>query len=69
MARPPQTTSTQPRKTGSPRNDEMNSFSKGPTREQIAKRAYEIYLGRNGAPGNPDDDWIQAERELRLGRY
>ncbi len=27
-------------------------------------RAYEIYLERNGAPGNPLEDWIRAEREL-----
>jgi hypothetical protein len=35
-----------------------------PTREQIAMRAYQIYLERNGAPGNPFEDWTQAEREL-----
>lgn len=35
-----------------------------PTREQIELRAYEIYLRRAGAPGNPDEDWYQAEREL-----
>lgn len=32
--------------------------------EEIAKRAYEIYLERNGAPGNPFEDWTRAEREL-----
>lgn len=35
-----------------------------PTHEQIAKRAYEIYLERKGAPGNPFEDWTRAEREL-----
>jgi hypothetical protein len=35
-----------------------------PTEEQIAERAYHIYLERGGAGGNPDDDWLQAEREL-----
>lgn len=35
-----------------------------PTREEIALRAYQIYLSRNGAPGNPFEDWTQAEREL-----
>jgi hypothetical protein len=35
-----------------------------PTEEQIAERAYHIYLERGGADGNPDDDWLQAEREL-----
>lgn len=27
-------------------------------------RAYEIYLERNGAPGNPLEDWVRAEREV-----
>jgi hypothetical protein len=34
-----------------------------PTEEEIATRAYHIYLERGGE-GNPDDDWLQAEREL-----
>lgn len=34
------------------------------TQEQIAVRAYHIYLERGGADGNPEDDWLQAEREL-----
>lgn len=40
----------------------------GPTQEQIARRAYEIFLARGGTHGNPEQDWFQAERELRLGR-
>jgi hypothetical protein len=32
--------------------------------EKIQQRAYEIYLERNGAPGDPLDDWVRAEREL-----
>lgn len=35
-----------------------------PTQDQIRVRAYEIFLRRNGAPGNPDSDWHQAEQEL-----
>lgn len=35
-----------------------------PTEEEIATRAYHIYLERGGGEGNPDDDWLQAEREL-----
>ena len=35
-----------------------------PTQEQIQVRAYEIYLERHGAQGNPLDDWVRAEREL-----
>ena len=35
-----------------------------PTREQIAIRAYELFLARGSTPGNDIDDWLQAEREL-----
>ena len=31
----------------------------------IAIRAYQIFKGRNGEPGDPVSDWLQAERELR----
>jgi hypothetical protein len=36
------------------------------SREQIAKRAYEIHLSGNG--GSETDNWLHAERELRSGR-
>ncbi|WP_164006793.1 DUF2934 domain-containing protein [Pyxidicoccus trucidator] len=39
-----------------------------PTHEQVARRAYEIFLARGSTPGNSEQDWFQAERELRLGR-
>ncbi len=35
-----------------------------PTHEQIAQRAYEIYLERGGTPGDPMQDWLRAELEL-----
>jgi len=38
------------------------------THEQIASRAYEIFLARGGQHGHAEQDWAQAERELRLGR-
>jgi len=31
----------------------------------IRCRAYEIFLGRNGGPGDAVSDWVQAERELK----
>jgi hypothetical protein len=39
-----------------------------PTHDEIATRAYHIYLRRNGWPGNPDHDWLQAIDELRSER-
>lgn len=35
-----------------------------PTHEDISRRAYEIFLERNGAPGDPHADWLRAEAEL-----
>ena len=35
------------------------------TEEQIKRRAHEIYLVRGGKPGDPLQDWLQAEKELR----
>lgn len=37
---------------------------RAPTDEEIRQRAYEIYLSRDGRPGNELEDWLQAEREL-----
>jgi hypothetical protein len=36
-----------------------------PTPEQIAARAYELFLERGGAHGYHDEDWARAEQELR----
>lgn len=35
--------------------------------DEIRTRAFEIYQKRRvtGAPGGPESDWLQAERELR----
>ncbi len=34
------------------------------TPDRIRVRAYEIYQARDGAPGDAESDWAQAEREL-----
>jgi hypothetical protein len=34
------------------------------TREEIERRAYEIYLARGGQDGNDVAHWIMAEQEL-----
>jgi Protein of unknown function (DUF2934) len=36
-----------------------------PATDAIAARAYEIFVQRGHEPGNPVDDWRQAEAELR----
>lgn len=35
-----------------------------PGQEEIARRAYELYLQRGSVPGHETDDWLQAEAEL-----
>lgn len=35
------------------------------TKQDIARRAYDLYLGRGREPGHEVEDWLQAERELR----
>ena len=52
-----------------PENDETtDSALTQPTEEEIAVRAYHIYLERGEAEGDPTDDWLQAERELTEDR-
>ena len=41
-----------------------HTASEYPQRDEIALRAYHIYLQRGGAPGNELDDWTRAECEL-----
>lgn len=35
-----------------------------PTHDQIRERAFSIFLKRNGGPGDPHSDWLEAERQL-----
>lgn len=67
QAKTTQHTSSQQQVAEASRNA-ANSTRTGPTQEQIARRAYELYLARGGSHGRHEDDWLQAERELRLGR-
>ena len=46
-----------------PQADET-SKRQATSHEEIRQRAYEIYLERNGRPGDELDDWLRAEREL-----
>jgi hypothetical protein len=35
-----------------------------PGQDEIAQRAYELFLQRGSVPGHEFDDWLQAEAEL-----
>ena len=37
------------------------------THDMIKQRAHEIWAGRGYAAGNPEADWLEAERQLRAG--
>jgi hypothetical protein len=36
-----------------------------PMHKDIAKRAYEIYVGNDRRQGQSEQNWLQAEQELR----
>ncbi len=63
----PATQTTPPPQTNNTTNTAKAS-TQGPTHEQIARRAYELYLARGATDGHAEQDWMQAERELKLGR-
>ena len=42
------------------RDEEMPPF----VREQIQKRAYELYMQRGATPGHELEDWIKAESDI-----
>ena len=44
--------------------DPGNANVIAPTHEQIARRAYELYLERGERPGDAREDWLTAENEL-----
>ncbi len=35
-----------------------------PVEEKIRARAYELYLQRGGTGGSPEQDWLQAQKEV-----
>ncbi len=45
--------------------NEHSHRESSPEPEEIARRAYQLYLERGGDPGRDFDDWLQAERELK----
>jgi hypothetical protein len=52
------------RESSSPKVRKPRTTKTRPSHDEIALRAYQIFLERGGAPGNPLEDWTRAEREL-----
>lgn len=38
------------------------------SKEEISRRAYELYLNRGGEHGHDVEDWVRAEKELGAER-
>ncbi len=55
---------TSKRRTAAKRNLESSGASVLSAQEQIARRAYEMFLNRGGDHGHDLEDWLKAEREL-----
>jgi Protein of unknown function (DUF2934) len=51
-----------------PRDKDVQSMSMGsePSEEDIRMRAYHRYLERGGGHGMDFEDWLEAEREIKL---
>ncbi len=45
----------------------QTSMPKAITHEQIAERAYQLFLKRGFGPGDAATDWLEAERQLKAG--
>jgi Protein of unknown function (DUF2934) len=42
----------------------MIETKNAPSQEDIARRAYDLYVERGSKPGKDIDDWVRAEKEL-----
>ena len=63
--RTPRKRAPTPLRDGKPATNATARRRAEPQADEIAARAYEIYCRRNGAAGDPEADWLQAEAELR----
>lgn len=67
LVRMPRTPKTQDGATGTAKAKRPTSTNRpnGVSADDVAKRAYEIYLSRGGNHGADFDDWLEAERQLK----
>lgn len=69
MAKSPKRRADPPATTAADRSSRMPTDAvTNVTDEQIARRAYDLYLARDRQHGHDVEDWLQAERELRPQR-
>lgn len=67
LDRMPRTRNTTNGATGPAKTKRPSSTKKAnvPSPEDVAKRAYDIYVSRGGNHGADFDDWLEAERQLK----
>jgi hypothetical protein len=65
MAKPaaPRASSSTRKKSSAP--PQLVAVAREPSHEQIAERAYGLWLSRGGHGGDAVSDWVRAENELR----
>ena len=64
-SKPKQQRDTEPDLTSAKQEELVQTSALSSARQQeIRIRAYEIYIARNGQPGDELSDWLQAEREI-----
>jgi Protein of unknown function (DUF2934) len=51
-----------PKKTGTPNGNGGNGHISS---DEVARKAYDLYLSRGGGHGADFDDWIEAEKQLK----
>ena len=59
---------SEPQSVSSVADGGFRDFEQEPTRDEIARRAYFRFLQRGGEPGYDQEDWFEAERELKRTR-
>ncbi len=60
--------SDEPQSVSSVADSGMRDLENEPARDEVARRAYFRFLQRGGEPGHDQEDWFEAERELRQTR-
>ena len=53
-----------------PEQSDVNEYTDtpGPSHEEIARRAYQLWEERGKPHGSPEEDWHLAKYELQAGR-
>lgn len=62
--KPKQTKQTPQPQTPRPRTPRLRRAPGLPAENDIAKRAYQLFIERGGQHGRDMDDWLSAQREL-----